>query len=198
MRRAPYVVGGTAAGLAIVLSFHTAPPSALNVAAGSSASNGPRGTSTTTGPGTARPAAGAPPSPQAATPTTAPSRPASAAAAPAATRTTAPPTTRAPTTTTTAPQTTRYATGQLVYYRYGELQLKVKVTGNTMVDVTTVVDQATDPRSAEINSQAIPQLRDQALQAQSSNIDGVSGATYTSDAYVQSLQSALDQLGWKN
>ncbi|HET6793444.1 MAG TPA: FMN-binding protein [Acidimicrobiales bacterium] len=72
------------------------------------------------------------------------------------------------------------------------------VTGNRITDIKTVVDDANDPQSYQINENAIPQLRQQALQAQSSNIDGVSGATYTSQAYVDSLQSALDQLGWNN
>ena len=112
------------------------------------------------------------------------------------TATTSPPTTQAPTTTTTAGN--RTATGQYMQYRYGDIQLKVFVTGNRITDIKTVVDDANDPQSYQINENAIPQLRQQALQAQSSNIDGVSGATYTSQAYVDSLQSALDQLGWNN
>lgn len=100
-----------------------------------------------------------------------------------------------PTTTTTTG--TRRANGQYVQYRYGALQLQVTVSGGRITKVSTVTDQATDPRSAEINSQAIPMLRDQVLQAQSANFDGISGATYTSMAYAQSLQAALDQLGWK-
>ena len=163
MRRAPYVIGGTAAGLALVLSFHTSGSSVVSLATGPTTS-------------TSRPA-------QAAT-TTAPSP-------------TAPPTTAAPATTSTTVGTTRSAKGQSVFYRYGILQLRVTITGSRMTTVTTVADQASDPRSAEINSQAIPLLHDQAMQAQSANIDGVSGATYTSEAYQQSLQSALDQLGWK-
>ena len=53
----------------------------------------------------------------------------------------------------------------------------------------------TDPRSVHIDDEAIPQLRQQVLAAQSASIDGVSGATFTSQAYAQSVQSALDQLG---
>ena len=51
-----------------------------------------------------------------------------------------------------------------------------------------------DGRSQEISSFAAPQLAQQALAAQSANIDGVSGATYTSESYRSSLQSAIDQL----
>ena len=81
-------------------------------------------------------------------------------------------------------------------YRYGELELQVTISGNQITDIEAVVDNAADERSAQINGQAEPELRQQALQAQSSNIDGVSGATYTSQAYVQSLQAALNKLGW--
>ena len=47
----------------------------------------------------------------------------------------------------------------------------------------------------QINSRAIPQLRSQVLAAQSAKIDGVSGATFTTDGYISSLQSALDAAG---
>jgi uncharacterized protein with FMN-binding domain len=68
----------------------------------------------------------------------------------------------------------------------------------TVVSVTevTAVQYPTDnPRDQEINSYALPRLRTEALQAQSAEIDTVSGATYTSDGYRQSLQSALDSAG---
>ncbi|MFJ7068456.1 FMN-binding protein [Streptomyces sp. NPDC101115] len=51
------------------------------------------------------------------------------------------------------------------------------------------------PRSREISSEAIPRLNQRTLAAQSANIDSVSGATYTSAGYRQSLQSALDRAG---
>ena len=54
--------------------------------------------------------------------------------------------------------------------------------------------QITDPTSQQICTEAIPMLRSEALSAQSGTIDGISGATYTSEAYTQSLQSALDKL----
>ena len=172
MRRAPFVVGGTAAGLALVLSFHTSSPSGVGVAAGAPGGAGPA-----TPPTTSAAAASAPPN--------------------AARSTSAAPVTTAPPSTTTTAPSARSATGQAVYYRYGLLQLRVSVSGGHITNISRVQDEATDPRSAEINAQAIPMLHDQAVQAQSANIDGVSGATYTSEAYVQSLQSALDQLGWK-
>lgn len=51
------------------------------------------------------------------------------------------------------------------------------------------------PRDQEINSYALPELNQEAISAQSAKIDVVSGATYSSDGYMQSLQSALDKAG---
>jgi uncharacterized protein with FMN-binding domain len=74
------------------------------------------------------------------------------------------------------------------------VQVQVTAKGHTITDVQFVQLTAFDRRSQEINSQAGPMLVQQTLDAQSANISGVSGATYTSSSYVQSLQSALDQL----
>ena len=86
-------------------------------------------------------------------------------------------------------------TGQAVTTQYGIVQVKVTVTGSKITNVAFVQLTAFDNHSQEINSYAIPQLRTEALAAQSANIDSVSGATYTSDGYKQSLQSALDSAG---
>ncbi len=101
------------------------------------------------------------------------------------------------TTPTTASTGTRTALGADVQYRYGELELEVTVTGSRITNVQPAIDTAFDPRSSQVNSYAEPLLQSQTLQAQSANINGVSGATYTSQAYVQSLQAALDKLGVK-
>lgn len=96
---------------------------------------------------------------------------------------------------TTAPANpSRTATSQLIQYQYGDIQLRVTEQGTRLTHIQVVAEGATDPRSAEINSQAVPMLQQQAMSAQSANIDGVSGATFTSIAYDQALQSALDQL----
>ena len=87
--------------------------------------------------------------------------------------------------------------GADVQYQYGQLELKVTVTGGRITAVVPAVDVAFDPHSEQINSFAEPQLESQTLAAQSAQIDGVSGATFTSQAYVQSLQAALDKLGFK-
>ena len=110
------------------------------------------------------------------------------------TSTTTPGSTSTPTTT---PSGTRTALGADVQYQYGQLELKVTVTGSRITAVVPAVDVAFDPHSEQINSFAEPQLESQTLAAQSAQIDGVSGATFTSQAYVQSLQAALDKLGFK-
>ena len=84
--------------------------------------------------------------------------------------------------------------GPAVDMKWGPVQVTIVVKGKTLTDV-----QATAPtersRSAFINNQAIPILRQEALQAQSANIDLLSGATMTSQAFAQSLQAALTQAG---
>jgi uncharacterized protein with FMN-binding domain len=89
----------------------------------------------------------------------------------------------------------RTATGADVPNQYGDVQVKVTVNGSKITAVTAVALPQSDPRSQMISQQAEPMLQSQALAAQSAQIDGVSGASYTSDGYRQSLQSALDKLG---
>lgn len=88
----------------------------------------------------------------------------------------------------------RSATGQDVDYQYGDLELKVTKSGSRITGVSVERLDVNDPRSQSIDEEAIPDLIQQTLSAQSVKIDGVSGASYTSQAYEQSLQSALDKL----
>ncbi|MEW2285922.1 FMN-binding protein [Streptomyces sp. NPDC047841] len=90
---------------------------------------------------------------------------------------------------------TATATGDTVQTRWGPVQVRVTVRDGRLTDVTAVSYPQDNPRDQEINSYALPQLRREALAAQSAEIDTVSGATYTSDGYRQSLQSALDSAG---
>ncbi|MFI9806905.1 FMN-binding protein [Streptomyces sp. NPDC052301] len=89
----------------------------------------------------------------------------------------------------------RTVTGDTVQTRWGPVQVRVTIKGGTLTDVTAVDYPQDNPRDQEINSYALPQLRREALAAQSARIDTVSGATYTSGGYRQSLQSALDSAG---
>ncbi|QTD97421.1 FMN-binding protein [Streptomyces cyanogenus] len=90
---------------------------------------------------------------------------------------------------------TRTATGDSVRTRWGPVQVRVTVEGGELTDVTAVACPQDDPRDQEIDGYALPRLRREAPAAQSARIDSVSGATYTSDGYRQSLQSALDSAG---
>jgi uncharacterized protein with FMN-binding domain len=82
--------------------------------------------------------------------------------------------------------------GAVVDTQYGKVQVRILVTGGQLADVTALHLTDSSGRSVEISAQAAPILRQEALTARSAKIDLVSGATFTSDAYVQSLQSALD------
>ncbi|MFF4546316.1 FMN-binding protein [Streptomyces sp. NPDC001406] len=90
---------------------------------------------------------------------------------------------------------TKTVTGDSVQTRWGPVQVRVTVKNGKLTKVTAVTYPQDNPRDQEISSYAIPQLRREALAAQSAEIDTVSGATYTSDGYRQSLQSALDSAG---
>ncbi|MFF3908784.1 FMN-binding protein [Streptomyces sp. NPDC001848] len=89
---------------------------------------------------------------------------------------------------------TKTVTGQEAQTRYGPVQVRITVKNGKLTDVTAVEYPQDNPRDQEINSYAVPQLNREALAAQSANIDVVSGATYTSQGYQQSLQSALDSV----
>jgi uncharacterized protein with FMN-binding domain len=78
--------------------------------------------------------------------------------------------------------------------QYGQVQVQVTVSGKQITNVQFLQLSAYDYRSQMINSEAGPMLVSQTMQAQSAQISGVSGATFTSTSYVQSLQSALDQM----
>lgn len=78
--------------------------------------------------------------------------------------------------------------------RYGDIQVKVSVVNGKITAATTAALNTNDPRSAQIEQVAVPQLEQQTVSAQSASIQGVSGATYTTQAYEASLQSALDKL----
>lgn len=84
------------------------------------------------------------------------------------------------------------ATGVAVSTRYGPVQVQVVVSAGKVV-TATAVEYPTGGRDGEINSYAIPVLQSETVTAQSAAIDTVSGATFTSEGYKQSLQSALDQ-----
>jgi uncharacterized protein with FMN-binding domain len=84
-------------------------------------------------------------------------------------------------------------TGSDVPNRFGDVVVRVVIANGHMTDVQAVRLPSDRALSAYISQQAGPLLREEALQAQSANIDIISGATYTSVSYAQSLESALRQ-----
>lgn len=84
-------------------------------------------------------------------------------------------------------------TGAVADAFYGNVQVQVTISGGNITDVQFLQYPNDRSTSVFINSQATPLLRQEAIQAQSAQVDGVSGATATSGAFIQSLQSALQQ-----
>lgn len=84
-------------------------------------------------------------------------------------------------------------TGSVADAYYGNIQVQVSVSGGKLIGVQFLQHPNDNPTSSFINSQAMPILRSEALQAQSANVQGVSGASDSSTAFQQSLASALQQ-----
>jgi uncharacterized protein with FMN-binding domain len=158
MRRALLTLGGTAAGLAALLSFKThtvaaaapAPAAPVSSAAPSTGSGGGSSTARSS----ARPSASA------------------GGGSPAAART---------------------VTGTVDSTQYGPMQVQLTLAGTKITKVTVLQRTDDGAESDEIDATAIPKLTSETLAAQDAHIDAVSGASYTSQGYIQSLQSALDK-----
>jgi uncharacterized protein with FMN-binding domain len=170
MRRTPIVITATVAGLAGVLAFHTTPSRLDPVSLGPTPTPNPAAS----GPGGSAEGASSPSPPgPAASSTPASSTPAS-----------------------TKPGGTRTVDGPVVNYNYGDLSVSVTVSGSKITRVGIAsLDDFGEPRSEEIDQQSIPILEQEAVQAQSADIQGVSGASYTSAGFERSLQAALRTLG---
>jgi uncharacterized protein with FMN-binding domain len=90
--------------------------------------------------------------------------------------------------------TTTY-NGTVTQTRWGPVQVAITVEDGKVTKVTVLQQPDGNQRDQEINDYALPILEQEAVEAQSADIDMVSGATVTSDGYLQSLQGALDQAG---
>ncbi|MCU1468119.1 MAG: FMN-binding domain protein [Actinomycetia bacterium] len=97
------------------------------------------------------------------------------------------------TTPTTRASAVRTIDGDPFDNQYGTVQVRVTLHGTQITDVTPLQMPVDRARSADISQQAAPLLLQEVLQAQSAQIDIVGGASYTSQSYAQSLQSALDK-----
>lgn len=119
-----------------------------------------------------------------------PGTPAAASAVPSETPSASAPAAK----TAPAPQPQkRTVTGSSVRTPYGNVEVQVVFTGTQITDVVPLRLPDSNGVDQEIDQQAVPILIQETLTAQSANIQAVSGASYTSDGYIRSLQSALDK-----
>lgn len=86
-------------------------------------------------------------------------------------------------------------TGEAAQTSYGPVQVKITVEGGRIVSAAAVQAPAGTPTSDRLTATAVPELNQAAVTAQSAQIDTVSGASFTSEGYRTSLQSALDKAG---
>jgi len=206
MKRALLIAGGTVGGLGAVLAI--TPPqlsttSSINIAGGSamgttgtgssasaSSSSSPSNSASTAKPvatkkATTKPTATKSATAQATATASATTQPtATASATPAPTKTTA--------TATPAAKNGTF-TGPAVFVNYGTVQVKITVTNGKITDAVAV--QAPGGRNDRYTNMAVPILKQQTLKAQSANIQGASGASYTSYGWYKSLQGALADAG---
>jgi uncharacterized protein with FMN-binding domain len=177
MRRAIITIGSTAAGLAALLAFKSHP------VADASAATTPAAAPTPTL------AAG----PSSAAGSTSGHHPGSADGAGKGTssshRASASPSSSA----SSASGGTRTLTGTVANTQYGPMQVQVVLTDNRITKVNVLQQTDDGQMSNQVDAFALPKLTSETLTAQSARIDAVSGASYTSQGYIQSLQSALDQ-----
>ncbi|MFB7664487.1 FMN-binding protein [Kitasatospora sp. NPDC056138] len=89
----------------------------------------------------------------------------------------------------------RTVTGDAVDTRYGPVQVRLSLSGGRISRIDVLQYPSSSGHDRRINADALPTLNQEAIAAQSAQIDAVSGATYTSDGYTRSLQSALDKAG---
>ena len=121
-------------------------------------------------------------------------------AAPAATPDPAP-TDSAPAATTGSAQASdspQIVDGESIDTRWGPVQVEVTIAGRKITDVQPLAVPYDNGQSQEINNHAVPILHREIIDAQSAQFDTVSGATYTSGGYRDSLQSALDKAGFRS
>lgn len=203
MKRALLIAGGTVGSLGAVFAITPPQLSSTESALGTGLDVAPVASATTD---TAAPAATQDPTPAAtkaasATKTTAATSSkntttsgATATATPTAAATKAAQT-QAPTTTTTSGKAQNGTfTGDGYTMRYGTVQVKITISNGKITDAVAV--QAPSGRDQRYTDMAVPVMRQKTLAAQSSNITGVSGASYTAYAWYVSLQSALSKAGW--
>ena len=207
MKRALLIAGGTVGGLGAVLAI--TPPqlsttSSINIAGGSAMGTTGTGSSASASSTSTTSTSPAATSAAAATSTTA-TKPVATKKATAAATATASVTTQPTATASATPAPTKTTataapaakngtfTGPAVFVNYGTVQVKITVTNGKITDAVAV--QAPSGKNDRYTNMAVPILKQQTLKAQSANIQGASGASYTSYGWYKSLQGALADAG---
>jgi len=189
MRRALLIAGGTIGGLGAVLTITPPNLGSTTSLAGGVPQASPSGT-----PSATPSASGKPTKKPMKKPGTKPSASASATPAPTTTQPSASASaTPAPTTTQPSGGTSGSFTGDAVSIRYGTVQVKITVQNGKITDAQAV--QAPTGSNDRYTQMAVPLLRQQTIAAQSANIQGVSGASFTSYGWYTSLVSAVAKAG---
>ena len=198
MKRALLIAGGTVGGLGAVLAI--TPPQltssgSINIAGGSAIGSSGTSSSASASSSTSTKAVATASATKTAKPV------ATKKATPAATKTSsgntaaasATPTAAATTAAATPASKSGTFTGPAVFVNYGTVQVKITVQNGKIVDAVAV--QAPSGRNDRYTNMAVPILKQQTLAAQSANIKGASGASYTSYGWFKSLQGALADAG---
>jgi uncharacterized protein with FMN-binding domain len=189
-RRGAVALTLTTLALILLFSFKTPDTGTLtagrNVALVAPVVTSAGGAATAAGGAASPPTSDANPAPQGATPAPGASAPPTPTAAPAATA-------AAASRSGGTALANGTVTGPVVQTQFGPVQVQVTIANGKITNVTALQLPSDRQRSAYISGIVGPMLQSEALTAQSAQIDLISGATYTSDAYAQSLQAALDQ-----
>jgi uncharacterized protein with FMN-binding domain len=93
------------------------------------------------------------------------------------------------------PAAPKTVVGDVASTQYGDVQVRITVSGGRITAADAVKAPDSDANSRKIAARAVPELNKAAVAAQSAQIDAVSGASYTSEGYLSSLQSAIDKAG---
>jgi uncharacterized protein with FMN-binding domain len=166
MRKIVVAAMSTISGLVLLFSYHTSTDSTARTTTGSGT-----GTESPSGAGT---------TPNAGAATTTPSS-------------TASPSSQASSGSSSRSTSSGTYTGAAVDTRWGTVQVRITVADGKITAADAIQYPTENPKDQQINAYAIPQLNAEVVNAQSAQIDSVSGATVTSDGYLESLQSAIDQ-----
>ena len=191
MKRGLLIGVGTLGGLGAVFAI-TPPQFGGSATSGLAALPGKAKSSAAPAPAATKSKAASAPAP-AATKSKAASAPTKAA--PTKTKSAAPAQTQAPSAPAQSSGINGTFDGNTASTRWGPVQVRIVVKDGKIVDASALQAPSGDSRSRSISQQAVPYLVQETLAAQSAQISGVGGASYTSNGWYQSLQSALKKAG---